>query len=456
MARLWISLLVAVCAFAASPARGVELEGTWYVLIHYKDAHAENPDTERWDDRVWVFAKEGTRLRWTEYAIVVFDDESGRFERRQTGQYARILHFWEPSATQQADIRDGLKVNTRGSKTKTLRGSDAKGWSSGGRTAAASASVLTYTEIWSIEGLPGQPVFSRSDVMGSGRSDSLEGLTRYTTQEVRAGGAELVGSFERDDNRRGSFRMLRSGPVGSLEEKTLEQRQRDGMRQAMQSDPQVRDATRESIEHQLEAIGVAVTPHDVDALTATALRLGAQGAGPEAIQAALAEDLRKLLAEAGSKAAIHDVAARYRWPFDSPAAGLVLASEEQGLLFALSAGTPVVAARDGVVTRVVDGYPEGESERWYRANSVYLRHPDGTVGFYGFLKRGIPVKRGQSVKAGEQIGAVGSTPGVMQPRLQFAVLRIDPELRGQLIEIRFAGPTPEGVVAEVGKAYGGR
>src|SRR5262245_1937935 len=174
MARAGIALLSCLCALAAAaPARAVDLVGTWYVLIHYKDSHADNADTERWDDRVWVFDKQGTRLRWTEYPIVVFEDESGRFERRQTGQYARILHFWEPSDVQLSDIKDGLKVNSRGCKTKTLRGSDAKGWTSGKRTAAASASVLTYTEIWQIEGMPAEPVFSRSDVMGGGSSDSL-------------------------------------------------------------------------------------------------------------------------------------------------------------------------------------------------------------------------------------------------------------------------------------------
>ena len=117
--------LALVTGFAA-PAPAVELAGTWYVLIHYKDDNAGNPEAERWDDRVWVFEKQGTNLRWTEYPIAVFDDESGRFERRDSGQYARILGSWEPSEGQLADIRDGLQVNSRGSKTKTLRGSDAQ------------------------------------------------------------------------------------------------------------------------------------------------------------------------------------------------------------------------------------------------------------------------------------------------------------------------------------------
>ena len=54
--------------------------------------------------------------------------------------------------------------NPRGMKSKSLRGSDAEGWASASRARAASASVITYTENWSIEGMPDRPVFrSRSD-----------------------------------------------------------------------------------------------------------------------------------------------------------------------------------------------------------------------------------------------------------------------------------------------------
>ena len=133
-----------------------------------------------------MFEKQGDRLRWTEYPIAVFDDESGRFERRDTGQYARILGYWEPTEVQLADIRDGLQVNSRGSKTKTLRGSDAKGWTSGRRGATGSASVISYEEVWAIEGLPSRPVFTRSDFMGGGRTDTLEGSIRVHHDAGRA------------------------------------------------------------------------------------------------------------------------------------------------------------------------------------------------------------------------------------------------------------------------------
>jgi hypothetical protein len=455
VSRGFLALAALLILAPPSDAKGVELEGTWYVLVHYKDDHAVNADEERWEDRVWVFSKDARRLRWTEYPIVVFDDETGRFERRQSGQYARMLHFWKPNAAQQADIRDGLKVNTRGSKTKTLRGSDAKGWASGQRSAAASASVVTYTEIWGIEGLPSKPVFSRSDVMGGGRTDSLEGITRYATTEVKDGGQRLLGSFERDGSRRGTFEMMRSAPVGSLEEKTLEQRQRDARRQGLENDPDPRVARSASVEQSLGAVGLAVSQSEFDTLSASAVRLAAQGVEPEAIEAALAQDLRGTLRGLAEPGARHADTARYRWPFEASEPSLLLSLEE-GFDFSLPVGTRIVAAREGVVTRVVDGHGVDQPPAAWRANTVYVRHPDGSFAIYALLKAGIPVKPGQSVKAGAALGAVGPNAGPQPTKLRFAVLRLDAEVRSQPVAIRFAGPDPAGVVPEPGQAYGGR
>jgi hypothetical protein len=128
-ARLRLAARAAVAALAvlfgavsAGAEPSVDLIGTWHVLVHYRDDHTVRPEQERWEDKAWVFERSGSRLRWTEYPIVVFSDETGRFERRQTGQYARVLHAWEPNAKQLEDIRRGLEYNTRGSKSKTLRG----------------------------------------------------------------------------------------------------------------------------------------------------------------------------------------------------------------------------------------------------------------------------------------------------------------------------------------------
>lgn len=208
--------LAAAISFASARAdevRGeaVDLIGTWHVLIHYTDDHAHATDQMRWDDKVWVFERSGSRLRWTEYPIVVFRDQTGRFESLGGARASRVLGGWEPNEAQLAQIRAGLEVNDRGSKSKTLREHGEDGWRSTTRPSAASASIVTYVENWSIERASETPIFRREDILGSGRAESLEGVTEYATTEVAAGGNVLRGTFERDGSRHGTFRLLRAG-----------------------------------------------------------------------------------------------------------------------------------------------------------------------------------------------------------------------------------------------------
>lgn len=206
---------------AAAPAGAVDLEGTWYVLVHYQDAESNRPDAWRWDDRVWRFRRVGDGLEWTEFSIVVLQDESGRFERLGGNRAARVVAAWEPSAAQLEDIRDGVEVNSaRGVKTKTLRAADG-GWSSDGSALGEGVAVLTYSETWRIEDADGKPAFVREDALGGVSAETMEGRTEYRTEEVAPDGSELAGRFERDGTRTGRFRLIRSGdsaPVGSSDQ----------------------------------------------------------------------------------------------------------------------------------------------------------------------------------------------------------------------------------------------
>jgi hypothetical protein len=89
--------------------------------------------------------------------------------------------------------------------------------------------VITYTETWLIDGMPTRPVFTRLDVMGSARTENVEGVTTYATVEVGAGGDVLRGTFERDGSRHGRFRMLRAGVVTMVKDRTQSERQREVM-----------------------------------------------------------------------------------------------------------------------------------------------------------------------------------------------------------------------------------
>jgi hypothetical protein len=131
-----------------------------------------------------------------------------------------VLDYWEPSAAQQEQIRAGLAINSRGSRSKTLSGSDAKGWSSAKRGGGGykSSRFITYEETWSIDGLPDKPRFERQDSMGAGGGEDFEGRTLYETTQIEAGGDVLRGSFDRDGKRKGTFRLARSGAVHSVSE----------------------------------------------------------------------------------------------------------------------------------------------------------------------------------------------------------------------------------------------
>ncbi len=216
------TIVLFVCALAACwlPTSGVaaageggeiDLIGAWHVTVHYRNQASANPDAERWDDKVWRFEKRGSRLQWTEFPIVVFENREGRFEASTDERPVRVLRFWEANEEQRAEIEKGLLVNPRGAKSKGLRGSPSRGYRSAGGLRSESASVIGYSESWSVEGLPARPVFTQDVVMGSGRTEDMQGRTRYSGDVVSPEGNEVRGSFVRDGTRRGSFVLRRAG-----------------------------------------------------------------------------------------------------------------------------------------------------------------------------------------------------------------------------------------------------
>jgi len=207
--------LVAVFAVFGSPAVRAEAPdvlGAWHVLVHYEDAASSDAERKRWDDRAWVFEREGDRLRWTEYPIVVLDAKTGRFESDGANRAARTLRYWQPDEVQLADIKDGLAVSERGMLTVTLRRSE-QSWVSAPERAISSASMIRYVESWRVDPAAEGPIFTREDALRSERAEDLAGLTIYTTRTVADGGRLLRGDFERDGTQRGTFTMTRAAGV---------------------------------------------------------------------------------------------------------------------------------------------------------------------------------------------------------------------------------------------------
>ena len=115
--------------------------------------------------------------------------------------------------------------------------------------------------------------------------------------------------------------------------------------------------------------------------------------------------------------------------------------------FDMPEGSPVHAARGGVVARVVDSHDRGcwVAGCYRHANYIVILHSDGTTGEYYHLKRGgTLVEVGDAVQRGQQIGLSGNTGHSTRPHLHFAVYRAAPGGETQSIPVLFQ--TADGVV----------
>jgi hypothetical protein len=208
--------LLGLALASSSQAEDVPLEGSWFVVAHFTDESTANPEATRWVDEVWIFEKKGSRLQWTKYPLVVFDNTQGRFESRGRNPRSRVLAGWEPNEAQLAQIEKGPRVNSRGSKTKTLKQAKENGWKSSSRTQMRSLSVVGYQQNWEIQYVDGMPLFSREDTMGNAGTGTAEGGVTF---QVTALGARPSGVYQRDGTQRGTFFMLRTPPPRGLEKK---------------------------------------------------------------------------------------------------------------------------------------------------------------------------------------------------------------------------------------------
>lgn len=84
-------------------------------------------------------------------------------------------------------------------------------------------------------------------------------------------------------------------------------------------------------------------------------------------------------------------------------------------------GTPVKAAADGVVSKVVNSCKEGATNCGGRyGNYIIIEHPNGTSTTYAHLNS-VNVSVGQDVSQGEKIGGLGNTGRSTGPHLHFEV-----------------------------------
>lgn len=114
--------------------------------------------------------------------------------------------------------------------------------------------------------------------------------------------------------------------------------------------------------------------------------------------------------------------------------------------FAVPVGTPVLAARDGVVMQVESDFDKaGLNREKYggQANFIRIAHDDGSMALYAHLDRdGVQVRAGQRVHQGQRIALSGNTGFTSGPHLHFVV---QANRNGQLqaIPFRIFGPLGE-------------
>lgn len=107
--------------------------------------------------------------------------------------------------------------------------------------------------------------------------------------------------------------------------------------------------------------------------------------------------------------------------------------------FEMPEGTPVHAARGGVVLDVMEKhFGEGRLDDSMRdlANYVVVQHADGTLGMYAHLQHdGAAVEPGQRVEEGELLGYSGNTGYSSGPHLHFAVLAPRTQENGRIANV---------------------
>lgn len=105
-------------------------------------------------------------------------------------------------------------------------------------------------------------------------------------------------------------------------------------------------------------------------------------------------------------------------------------------------GTPILAARGGVIMDMQDNFQGGGKQKRYltRANQVRILHNDGTMAVYAHLQRNsVRVQHGARVTRGQWIANSGNTGYSSGPHLHF-VIQLNAGMSLESLPFRFVAP----------------
>lgn len=119
-------------------------------------------------------------------------------------------------------------------------------------------------------------------------------------------------------------------------------------------------------------------------------------------------------------------------------------------------GTPICAIRDGKIIETKDDSNESGLTDEYKdkGNFILIEHSDKTIAHYVHLKyKGIKVKRGQKVKAGQVIGLSGNTGRSTEPHLHLSVFKPITGKNRENFKIKFSCIEGNGILLDEGNYY---
>ena len=119
-------------------------------------------------------------------------------------------------------------------------------------------------------------------------------------------------------------------------------------------------------------------------------------------------------------------------------------------------GTPVCAARGGLVVKVKDDSDRGGSSIKFDPynNYVLIRHDDGTLGHYCHLKKGgVTVHPGDIVKTGQVIAHSGNTGFSSGAHLHFCVFMAHDGMQRESIPVKFRDDHGAAITLVEGQKY---